>query len=100
MLIFDLDETLIHTVRDTEDMEEQQLMMLYNDMYGVEPDEWVDIMEPDSAQALRSGFFVRPYLKECLLAVNQDYEVAVFTAGQDWYANPIIDRIDSEGKLI
>ena len=57
-------------------------------------------MEPDSAQALRSGFFVRPYLKECLLAVNQDYEVAVFTAGQDWYANPIIDRIDPEGKLI
>jgi FMN phosphatase YigB (HAD superfamily) len=49
LLIFDLDETLIHTVRDTEDMEEQQLMMLYNDMYGVEPDEWVDIMEPDSA---------------------------------------------------
>ena len=66
MIIFDLDETLIHTVRDTDDMEEQQLMMLYDDMYGVEPDEWVELMEPDSSQTFMSGFFVRPFLKECL----------------------------------
>jgi hypothetical protein len=26
--------------------------------------------------------------------------VAVFTAGYDWYANPIIDKLDPEGKLI
>ena len=29
-----------------------------------------------------------------------DYEVAVFTAGFDWYANPIIDKIDPSGTLI
>lgn len=32
--------------------------------------------------------------------MNAKYEVAVFTAGYDWYANPIIDEIDPEGKLI
>ena len=46
------------------------------------------------------GVFVRPYLLECLRAANTDYEVAVFTAGFDWYANPILDKIDPSGTLI
>jgi TFIIF-interacting CTD phosphatase-like protein len=44
--------------------------------------------------------FVRPFLLECLRAANMDYEVAIFTAGFDWYANPIIDKIDPSGTLI
>ena len=29
-----------------------------------------------------------------------DYEVAVFTASFEWYASPIIDKIDPSGNLI
>jgi len=32
--------------------------------------------------------------------VNQKYEVAVFTASYDWYANPIIDVLDPDGTRI
>ena len=32
--------------------------------------------------------------------VNQDYEVAIFTASHEWYANPIINIIDPKGDLI
>jgi len=43
---------------------------------------------------------VRPFAKQLLQSVNQHFEVAVFTAGYDWYADPIIDFLDPEGKLI
>ena len=48
----------------------------------------------------KQAVFKRPYLIECLRAANVDYEVAVFTAGYDWYANPIINMIDPTGTLI
>lgn len=54
----------------------------------------------EDCEPFLSGFFVRPYLTECLKAVNKEFEVAVFTAGYDWYANPILDRIDPTGTLI
>ena len=44
--------------------------------------------------------YLRPYLHELLRTANIDYEVAIFTAGYDWYANPIIDNIDPSGNLI
>jgi TFIIF-interacting CTD phosphatase-like protein len=56
--------------------------------------------EPDSNEYFQQGFYKRPYLIECLKSVNKNFEVAVFTAGYDWYANPIIDRLDPTGKLI
>lgn len=37
---------------------------------------------------------------QCLKKANKNYEVAIFTAGFDWYANPIIDFLDPEGTLI
>ena len=33
-------------------------------------------------------------------AVNENFEVAVFTAGEQWYADPIIDYLDPTGELI
>ena len=59
-------------------------------------------MEPTASDygTFSQGVYVRPYLQEVLRAANTDYEVAVFTAGYDWYANPIIDKIDPSGTLI
>ena len=102
LLIFDLDETLIHTKRDEDDVDDVEFLVeLYGeDFVNVVPDVWVDMVPPDDDMVIRSGFFIRPYLFDLLRASNVDYEVAVFTAGFDWYANPILDHLDPDGTLI
>lgn len=98
MLIFDLDETLIHSMRDRDELEFDELEMVYEQN---EPDMWIQMESPSSDYgSFVQGVYLRPYLHECLQAANEDYEVAVFTAGYDWYANSIIDKIDPSGKLI
>ena len=97
LLIFDLDETLIHS--KDEDDDEYDFVA---DNYG-EPvaDEQVLLVSPTPGQGtFNLGIFIRPYVHECLRAANLDYEVAVFTAADDWYANPIINAIDPTGTLI
>ena len=91
-----MDETLIHTKRDEDDVDDAAFLVeLYGeDHVNLEPDEWVNMSPPDSDEMYKSGFFIRPYVYDLLRAVNQEYEVAVFTAGYDWYANPILDHID------
>lgn len=64
------------------------------------PDFSIEIMDPFTNQPFLNEFFVRPHLKQCLQLVNTKYEVAIFTAGYDWYANPIIDKIDPTRTLI
>jgi CTD small phosphatase-like protein 2 len=91
LLIFDLDETLIHCEREE---------LLEQDEKQFKPEVYIDILTPDSAERVPTGFTVRPYALECLRAANQFYEVAIFTAGFDWYANPIIDYLDPTGTLI
>ena len=98
LLIFDLDETLIHSKRDEDDLEFDEEA----DQYGEnEPDFQVEMEAPNSEfGSFLQDIFIRPFLLECLRAANMDYEVSIFTAGFDWYANPIIDKIDPSGTLI
>jgi len=49
---------------------------------------------------VKTGFTIRPYAIKCLKEANKHFEVAVFTAGYDWYANPIIDYLDPKKKLV
>ena len=98
-----MDETLIHTKRDEDDVDDVEfLVQLYGEGFvNVEPDVWVEMTPPDTDDlVIKSGFFIRPYVYDLLRAANLDYEVAVFTAGYDWYANPILDYLDPDGKLI
>lgn len=85
VIIFDLDETLIHCQRETEGEEENE--------FSFQPEVFIDIVSPDG-ESVKTGFTIRPYALECLRTANKFYEVAIFTAGFDWYANPIIDYID------
>lgn len=84
-IIFDLDETLAHCVRQ--------------EIPGYPADVYLDITLM-SGKVLRAGFNIRPLTKECLEMVNKDFEVVVFTASHKWYADVILDYIDPEGKLI
>ena len=43
---------------------------------------------------------VRPYLQDCLDRLSQLYEIIVFTAGAQEYADKILDQIDPERKII
>ena len=83
MLLFDLDETLAHCVRQEKP--------------GQKPDVRLDI-KTASGKVLNAGFNVRPYTREMLEEVNKYYEVAVFTASEKWYANVICDYIDPHNK--
>jgi CTD small phosphatase-like protein 2 len=82
LLIFDLDETLAHCVR--QEKPERP------------PDVRLDI-KLQSGKTLNAGFNVRPFTHQLLQAVNKHYEVAVFTASHHWYADVILDHIDPKG---
>jgi NLI interacting factor-like phosphatase len=84
-IIFDLDETLAHCVR-----QEKPNRI---------PDVYLDI-KLQSGKVLKAGFNIRPYTRECLEKVNENFEVVVFTASHRWYADVILDYIDPEKKLI
>ena len=84
-IIFDLDETLAHCVRQEKP--------------NRVPDVYLDI-KLQSGKVLKAGFNIRPYTRECLEKVNENFEVVVFTASHRWYADVILDYIDPERKLI
>jgi TFIIF-interacting CTD phosphatase-like protein len=64
------------------------------------PDIWLDIKDVETGEEVKAGFTIRPFALECLRQANQDYEVAIFTAGNEWFADPIIDYLDPHGELI
>ena len=83
LLIFDLDETLAHCVRQENPNQP--------------PDVRLNI-DTQSGKVLNVGFNIRPHTKEMLEEVNKYYEVVVFTASHKWYADKILDYIDPENK--
>jgi carboxy-terminal domain RNA polymerase II polypeptide A small phosphatase len=82
LIIFDLDETLAHCVRQENPNRPADVHLNITLMSG---------------KILNAGFNVRPFTKECLELVNKYFEVAVFTASHKWYADVILDYIDPEG---
>lgn len=101
LIIFDLDETLIHSLRQ-EDEEDSCYPYYFNEDERMDKVHLnhVELTDPCTQQKNTGGFFIRPFLREALQAVNTRYEVAIFTIATDWYANPIIDKIDPDGTLI
>lgn len=85
LLIFDLDETLSHCVRQPKP--------------EMPPHVYLDITDP-KGNIRRVGFNIRPFTQEILKEANKNFEVAVFTASNAAYANNVIDYIDPTGELI
>lgn len=44
--------------------------------------------------------FIRPYCDEFLSRLSEKYELVIFTASRQDYADLVIDKIDPEGKYI
>ena len=92
LLIFDLDETLIHCKRDE--------LIEAEGTNNFAPEVNLEIENKEEGLNFKVSFSVRPFALECLAAANKFYEVAIFTAGHSWYANKIIDHLDPQGELI
>ena len=98
LLLFDLDETLIHVKLNSGANDDQDNAPADADF---EPDVELPVYDPRTGELrTNASFSVRPYTKECLQFANRYFEVAVFTAGKDWFANPIIDYLDPTGELV
>lgn len=84
-LIFDLDETLIHAFDNQDEVGCDEVVLI-----KFHPDE----------DPVPVGVNIRPYARECLQAAAKFFQVIIFTASEQEYADPIIDLIDPDHKLI
>ena len=83
--MFDLDETLIHCV-DNVDTDN--------------PDVIISIQFSEEPEPVLAGINIRPFVRECLEAANEHFQVIIFTASEQEYADPIIDYLDPDGIYI
>ena len=81
-VIFDLDETLVHTSADS----------------GFDLGHQIRIRVSD--EEIKAKVKIRPFARECLREVAKDFEVIVFTASHKDYADAVIDHIDPSNELI
>jgi CTD small phosphatase-like protein 2 len=84
VLIFDMDETLIHCVDDIESQN---------------PDVILEI-DFEGEETVCAGINIRPYVMECLQEANKTFQVIVFTASHQTYADAILDYLDPQKELI
>lgn len=83
LLVFDLDETLVHCI--------------YNDKDIHEADVFLDIKMPNGTTA-NTGFNIRPYWKEMMDELKDTWQIVVFTASCQNYADAILDYLDPENQ--
>ncbi|KAF8716458.1 hypothetical protein HU200_026338 [Digitaria exilis] len=82
VLVLDLDETLVHSKLQPCDNYDFTLQVFFN-------------MEDHTVYVKQ-----RPHLEMFLHQVAQMFEVVVFTASESVYAEPLLDKLDPDGKLI
>lgn len=82
-LIFDLDETLIHCAE-------------VNETYDIVQ----TIENPETGSRVETFIKQRPGVKKVIAELSEYFEVMVFTAGHQHYADKIIDFLDPENKHI
>ena len=94
-LLLDLDETLIHSCP----LSENPKYIVDKDIFQGEAS--VNIKTLNKRLKLSQfGFNIRPYCLEFLKIISKYYEVIIFTASSDVYANFIIDILDPQSKYI
>ena len=83
LVVFDLDETLVHCI--------------FNDKDINDADVFLDIKMPNGKIA-NTGFNIRPYWKELMEEIKKDWEIVVFTASCQNYADAILDYMDPDNE--
>ena len=98
-LILDMDETMLHAkfIQSDQDLENDDgnfVFTLQSSESGSK-----DIAGSPSEQ-LRISIKMRPYLDLALDFLSKYYEICVFTAGTQDYADACLDYLDPERKVI
>jgi CTD small phosphatase-like protein 2 len=81
-VIFDLDETLVHCNTDLETAHVK-----------------LEVTFP-SGETVMAGINIRPFAHEVLVEANKHFEVIVFTASHQCYADKVLDYMDPDHNLI
>lgn len=82
-VIFDLDETLVHCCENS----------------NIDPTVILSIAFP-TGEVIEAPILIRPYAIECLKQVSKNFEVIVFTASHQCYADAVLDYLDSKREII
>jgi len=82
LVVFDLDETLVHCNTDN---------ILNSDK--------IITVTLNNGEQVKAGVNIRPYAIECLKELAEYYELIVFTASHPCYANVVIDLLDPEQNI-
>ena len=82
--LFDLDETLVHCTGDIKTTKEK-----YQNV--------IDIKLPGK-QEIQVGINVRPYWKQTLNLIKNNYYIVVYTASHQAYADAVLDFMDPKKK--
>jgi len=83
-MIFDLDETLVHCCEGSAQ---------------VSPDVILPITFP-TGEVVNAGINIRPFAQEVLVEANRLFEVIVFTASHQCYADVVLNYLDPSHELI
>lgn len=86
-----MDETLIHakflTSTEQEKNDDGDFLVQINS-------------KSNSEDVVKVSVKMRPYLDNCLEHLAKFYEIAVFTAGEQTYADAVLDYLDEERQII
>lgn len=90
VLVLDMDETLIHA----------KFLLTPDQEVNDNGDFVVSIASSSSSEMVKISVKMRPFLDNCLEHLAKLYEIAVFTAGEQSYADAVLDYLDEERQII
>jgi CTD small phosphatase-like protein 2 len=88
VLVLDMDETLIHARFLTKPEQEAN-----------DDGDFIVTINSDSDE-VKVSVKMRPFLDNCLEHLAKFYEIAVFTAGEQTYADAVLDYLDEKREII
>ena len=93
--MLDLDETLIHFNESEQIAQQQRILKSFERRYGRSPTK----LELSKILPLEIQFNTRPGCLKFLTELSKYYEIVVFTAAEQDYADDVIDQLDKQGLI-
>ena len=107
ILLLDLDETLIHAdfskrFLNKENIKYDAIISFYSTDDEIDLNNYNDESEDysDKKILISVGIFIRPGLKKFFEEISQYFEIGIFTASVQEYADAVINYLDPENRFI
>lgn len=92
LLLLDMDETLLHAATLDD--------IFTNQVYGQNAQPTFITSFNDNGVQIQIGVFVRPFLAELLQGLAPIFDICIYTASEQVYANSILDTLDPHGAFL